>query len=278
MSDIGSKSWSAIWILCSCLASTALAQPVNPNNPGGSPTTAETGGLVLTNDLVVKLVEAGVGDDFIIDLIKTAPSRFSVGGDDLTALGSRGVSDKVIQAMSSAASPTLPASPPNSPAPIRSAATAAVRDPRVYATEAGASKELGSVVVRFDRARRVGVIGSAVPGQPSPVAYVSGAHSETQLVAPSHLLIYAPGGAEFQLLHLQSQNDQRRVSAAPSGGRDTGTSSGGAVKFESKELAPQIYLLSFPTLAPGEYGLLTHLRDTASGRSGTIYTFSVVKP
>ena len=53
----------------------------------------------LTNDAIMKMTKAGLGDDLILSSIKAQPGQFSTGADDLIALKTAGVSDKVIAAM-----------------------------------------------------------------------------------------------------------------------------------------------------------------------------------
>jgi hypothetical protein len=53
----------------------------------------------LTNDSVIKMVKAGLGDDVIVNTIKSQLGLFKVGADDLISLKQAGVSDKVIGAM-----------------------------------------------------------------------------------------------------------------------------------------------------------------------------------
>jgi hypothetical protein len=45
------------------------------------------------------MVKAGLGDDVVVSMVKGQPGRYSTGPDDLIALKSAGVSDKVIAAM-----------------------------------------------------------------------------------------------------------------------------------------------------------------------------------
>jgi hypothetical protein len=59
----------------------------------------EQSGQVLTNDSIVKLVKAGLGEDLIINMVKTQPGKYSVGADDIISLKQAGVSDKIITAM-----------------------------------------------------------------------------------------------------------------------------------------------------------------------------------
>ncbi len=53
----------------------------------------------LTNDSVLKLVKADMGDDVIVNMIDTQPSSFSLGPDELIVLKTGGVSQKVLSAM-----------------------------------------------------------------------------------------------------------------------------------------------------------------------------------
>ena len=66
----------------------------------------------LTNDSIVKLVKAGLGDDVIVGMVDVQPAKYSLSPDDLIALKKEGVSDKIIAAMlkkSAAAPPSEPA-------------------------------------------------------------------------------------------------------------------------------------------------------------------------
>jgi hypothetical protein len=54
---------------------------------------------ILTNQLVIKLVTAGLSEGVIIEKIQSSPSRFDVDIDAMIALKGAGVPDGVIQAM-----------------------------------------------------------------------------------------------------------------------------------------------------------------------------------
>ncbi len=53
----------------------------------------------LTNDTLVKLTQAGIGDDIITALVNQQPGKYSVADGDVAALKSSGVSQKVIAAL-----------------------------------------------------------------------------------------------------------------------------------------------------------------------------------
>ena len=58
----------------------------------------------LTNDDIVKLKNAGISDQLVIQRINMSPDNFKLDIHDLTALKKAGISDAVIVAMMSAAS------------------------------------------------------------------------------------------------------------------------------------------------------------------------------
>ena len=53
----------------------------------------------LTNDSVLKLVKAGLGETLIISMIQGQPGKYSLGADDIVKLKGQGVSEKVLGAM-----------------------------------------------------------------------------------------------------------------------------------------------------------------------------------
>src|SRR6266567_7225418 len=54
---------------------------------------------VLTNESIVKMVKAGLGEDVVISSIRANPGKYVTGVDELIALKGAGVSDKIIAAM-----------------------------------------------------------------------------------------------------------------------------------------------------------------------------------
>jgi hypothetical protein len=53
----------------------------------------------LTNDLVIKMVRSGISEDIIVSMVKSQPARYSLAPDQLIALKSVGVPDRVVAAM-----------------------------------------------------------------------------------------------------------------------------------------------------------------------------------
>lgn len=53
----------------------------------------------LTNEKIVKMAKAGLGDDLIVSMIQNEPAKYSLTTDDILKLKEQGVSEKLIKAM-----------------------------------------------------------------------------------------------------------------------------------------------------------------------------------
>jgi len=53
----------------------------------------------LTNETILKLVKAGIGEDTIVGMVNQQPGKYSLSADGLVALKTAGVSDKILAAM-----------------------------------------------------------------------------------------------------------------------------------------------------------------------------------
>lgn len=69
-------------------------------------TVVAPGQLALTNDAIIKMVKAGLGEDVIISVVNTQPANFTLTPEELIALKSAGVPDRVVTAMVTKYSPT----------------------------------------------------------------------------------------------------------------------------------------------------------------------------
>lgn len=69
-------------------------------NAAYDPVSGQIGtGEYLTNADVLKLKEAGMGDELIIEKVKTAPGNYRLDPDDLVQLKNSGLSDQIVAAM-----------------------------------------------------------------------------------------------------------------------------------------------------------------------------------
>jgi hypothetical protein len=63
---------------------------------------------VLTNEDILKLIKAGMGEEVIIGAVNGKPGKFSLSTDDMIALKQAGVSDRIIAAMVARSGSALP--------------------------------------------------------------------------------------------------------------------------------------------------------------------------
>lgn len=73
----------------------------------------------LTNETILKLVKAGIGEDTIVGMVNQQPGKYSLAEGDLAALRGAGVSDKIIAALivrnSASAGPSSASNAPPAP-------------------------------------------------------------------------------------------------------------------------------------------------------------------
>ena len=237
----------------------------------------------LTNDAVTKMLKAGLGDDIVLSTIKSQPAKYATGPDDLIALKSAGVSDKIIAAMVERMS-----SPAMAAAPATGAATAPaaglVSEVGVYYKKGDVWIDLPPEVVNFKTGGVLKSIGTAGIVKGDVNGHLNGEHSRTSLKTPVDILVYAPEGVaitEYQFLLLRDTKDGREFRTVTGGVMHV---SGGAtrdlVPFESKKLAPRTYEIILPNLGGGEYGFLPPAGadpTASSGRIGKVYSFRIIE-
>jgi len=245
---------------------------------------------VLTNDSVLKMAKAGLGEDILLSTIKSQAGRYTTGPDDLIALKVAGVTDKVIAAMmekspAAAGTPAPAATTSGNPvAPQSKAAAAPVNEVGVYYLKDGGWTDLPPEVVNFKTGGVLKSIGTAGIVKGDVNGRLNGEHSKTGLKTPVSLLVYVSEGVaitEYQLLRLRDSKDAREFRTVTGGVMHV---SGGAtrdlVPFESKKTAPRTYEIVLPALGSGEYGLLPPAggdSTSSSGRIGKIYSFRLVE-
>jgi hypothetical protein len=233
---------------------------------------------VLTNQLVVDMVKAGLSERVVVAKIRTSPTNFDTGTDALIALKKNGVPEKVIEAMmsptaaASAPAPPAGAPPAASVAAVPPAAMAPAR-PTVFHVVAGKEVELmvNGIEIQTNRARYAGR---------STEAVIAGNKSKyrTQDRQPTFVLTAAPN--EMPLVRLDPGRNDRNLkigsgSSAPYAGGSTrrGIRSEDLIDVDVERDGRGFYRVRpRAPLAPGEYGF-------AASRGGTqvsgIYDFGV---
>jgi hypothetical protein len=232
---------------------------------------------VLTNQLVVDMLKAGLSERVVVAKIRTSPTNFDTGTDALIALKKNGVPEKVIEAMMSptAAAPTAPAAgapPAASVAAVPPAAMAA--RPTVFHIVAGKEVELmvSGIEIQTNRARYAGR---------STEAVIAGNKSKyrTQDRQPTFVITTAPN--EMPLVRLDPGKNDRNLkvgsgSSVPYAGGTSrrGIRSEDMVDVDAERDSRGFYRVRpRAPLAPGEYGFAA-ARGGGSQVSG-IYDFGV---
>jgi hypothetical protein len=232
----------------------------------------------MTNDSVLKLVKAGMGDDTIVSMINTQPSAFSLATDDLIALKAGGVSEKLIGTM------LLKRNGGDPSGGAAFSANGPVHEIGVYYKSGQVWTDLEPEVVTFKSGGVLKSIATDGIVKGDINGHIKGAHSKVKIDTPVEILIYAPEGVaatEYQLLLLHQSGDAREFRTVTGGVfHKSGGASRDAVEFEGKKIAPRTYALTLSKLKTGEYGLLPPSSGDATGstgRLGKLYTFQVIE-
>jgi len=72
----------------------------------------------LNNDSILKMVQAGLGENLIVTAVQTQPGKYSVSPDELIKLKQAGVSEKILAAMLKASGASASGSLPSAPVKI----------------------------------------------------------------------------------------------------------------------------------------------------------------
>ena len=262
------------------LGSNAFAGAVS--SPAQTQEAAKPG---LTNDDVIKMVQAKLGDGVIIAKIKSSQCKFDTSTDALIKLKEDGVSDAVMQAVAEAG--TAAAKPAESAATaLAPSATASSRvsEIGVYYKKGDEWVEVQPEVVNWKTGGVLKTLATAGIVKGDVNGRINGAHSRNSVGTPLEFLIYTPEGVaitEYQLLRLREQKDAREFRTVTGGVMHV---SGGAtrdlVPFEGKKIASRTFSITLPNLGAGEYGFLPPGAVTsghASATLGKMYTFRLLE-
>lgn len=237
---------------------------------------------VLNNNSILKLLQAGIGEDMIISMINSQPGKYSLGADDVIAWKKAGVSDKVLAAMvaknAGGAAPAAAAATPTPPA------SGPVSEIGVYYRKGDQWVEVLPEVVNWKTGGVLKHIATAGVVKGDVNGRILGPNSRNSVKTPLEFLIYAPEGVaitEYQLLRLRAKSDGREFRTVTGGVLHV---SGGAtrdlVPFEGKRIASRTHVVVLPSLGAGEYGFLPPggaSSASASSQLGKMYTFRLLE-
>lgn len=265
-----------------------------------APVMAET----LTNDSVVTLSEAGIGDEAVIAKIKSSDVKFELSTDQLIALKERGVSGSVIAAMLEASNPaskpatmSMDSPDPMVPHPaglyLLTQANAEERMKRIDATVSNQAKTGGI----FGYALTGGIASMSVKAaiqndtaktkasSKQPVFYFffdesnPGTQQASGWLSGSTQVATSP--SEFTLVKLTRKKGRReaRVGSMNIAGAKTGVMDSDRIAFDYEMVRPGVHKVSpKQPLEAGEYGFIQSITGGGAGGALTarIFDFSVL--
>lgn len=266
------------------------------------PVAAET----LTNDKIIDLVSAGLGDEAVIAKIRASDPEFNLATDQIIALKGRGVSGPVIAAMLDRASgrherqQALSVNSPDPQVPHPSG---------VYLMDDKSSERR---MQRIDatisnQAKTGGIFGYALTGGIASISVKASVQNESARVKASvarptfyfffdesnpsiaqSSSAWAAGSAatvtspnEFTLIRLTKKQGRReaRVGSMNIGGAKTGVMDKDRLAFDYELVRPGVYKVQpRMDLNPGEYGFIFSIQGggTAGAMTAKIFDFSVL--
>ena len=234
----------------------------------------------IDNDTIIRMAKAGLDDNILIQTIQLQPGHYDTGPDDLIALKTAGISQRVIAAMQAHGTglEVRGNAKPVEPSPL---AIGIDEIGVYYKTKDGEWLPLKNERVFFKSGGEVknilthGIVNKDMNG------HIDGPKSPLILPTGVEILIYAPAGTEgpeYDFLRFREHSDSREFRVLTGG---VFHSESGAdrdeIEFNPKKIAAQMYTFTVPIdIQKGEYGVLP---PGSAGMQGTgkIFTFSIVE-
>ncbi len=231
----------------------------------------------LTNDSILKLVAAGLGEDTIVRIVQSQAGDYSLGADNIIALKKAGVSEKIITAMLNRPANALT---PRTGTPAHGIQEVSIpSEPGLYALlSEGALRHIAGRPTSFTRTGSrlasdltVGIharrMNTQVAGESAyttvgrrPTFYYRIAQNAPDQVVPGTLnliltqMTVKPGRRQFELdangIFRQSQG----ISVRHQG------------NFDAQEVEPGLYRLRPDNLAPGQYAFFLYIAEGVDAR------------
>ncbi len=239
----------------------------------------------LDNDAVIRMTKADVGDSIILQAVRTQQGNYRTGPDDLIALKTAGVSERVISAMLARNSGMAQhAARPDPSKPIEvTPLSPEVDDPGVYwKNKQGQWEPLSPELVKYRSGGATKSVLTRGIVRPDRNGKVSGPKSSLSIPPGTEMLILAPRQAdpvEYIVLRFREKSDRREFRVESGGLFRTETGSErDQLDIPIRKVSTRIFAFTVPAdLKKGEYGVLPPGSASASGISfaGKMYTFAI---
>lgn len=232
---------------------------------------------VLTNDDVVMLLEAGLGEEAVIAKIETSDGNFHTDTSTLLALRQKNVPSAVIAAMvkRSAAPVELSDSSPDPLAPhypglyLYDGSTAEPRMWKIDPTSSTQTKTGGIWGYALTGGIASASVKAVIPGEKAKIASPSGrpvfyVYFDNDAGNSSGMFSTGFGAAiqtpnEFSLVKLMEKKGKReaRIGSMNIGGAKAGVMDKDQIAFDYEQIAPSVFKVTPQSnLAPGQYGFV----------------------
>lgn len=266
-----------LWLMCLASPGFVRAQDAVDGAAGGSvagPLPApKVAPAKMTNESVVRMAKAGLGDDLMVQTIGTQPGEYATDADSLVALKQAGVSDRVITAMVNKGRIRLTGA--ETPIVLSDVNEIGV----YYKDRSGKWQAVEPEIVHIESG---GFIKSTITHgiiKPDRNGHLNGRESKLLLPRPIEFLIYTPDGvdvSEYDLLRFRLNSNSREFRAWTGGViHSTGGAQRDEVPFKPVKTAPHTYEFTVGTDTPGgEYGVLPPGTGNVTN-GGKIYTFAI---
>jgi hypothetical protein len=237
---------------------------------------AEPATKTLTNDSIVRMVKAGLGDDLILQTIAAQPGSYATDADAMVALKSAGVSDRIIAGMVNKSRKQI------TPTHETAVVVPEVNELGVYYKDR--SGNWVPVEPEMVHIKSGGWIKSTVTNgiiKQDRNGHINGRESKLMLQRPVQILIYVPEGvsaAEYDLLKFRLNSNSREFRTLTGGVfHSTGGADRDEVKFTPEKTAPRTYQFTLDErVNGGEYGILPPGTGNVTN-GGKIYTFAITE-
>lgn len=254
-----------------------------------TPNTDTTRVHLVTNDDIIRMAKAGLSDDILIQAIQTKPGHYDTSPDDLIALKTAGVSDRVISAMEIHGTGLAQR-------PLHTAETGllepntlppGVDEIGVYykvtkGEHAGEYMPLQTERVVFRSSGTLKTVLSQGILDKDTNGYIEGPKSPLVLATGTELLLYTPAGTsadEYFFLRLRGNKSHREFRTLTGGiFHETAGPGHDELLFTPKKIGTRLYTFTVPIdIEKGEYGILPPGSANTQGIAGNskIFTFSI---
>ena len=237
----------------------------------------------LTNEGIIKLVQANISEELILNIIRQQPGAYSLAASDLVTLKEAGISERIISAMlaKSKAEPAPAAAPADlasNPAGLTSNQFQALSKPGIYYRKGSDYLELITEDVTwktsgaFKNIVSVGIVKKDLNGT------LSGPSSRNFLSSPVEIIVNLPPGHtvnSYIVLPMKPKDSQRNFMVGPVN-KKSGLAKG-AIAYGMEKVGENLYRMVFqPALPPGEYGILEVSPSDSATQASRVYSFRIL--